>query len=203
MAKHKKDDNLPEKTRQPKIKHLPVFINYSNHPYSTWSAEQRAAASADYSKVIDRAFPHIDPKMSINKMGDLLGSEIDALIDLINEHTIEGEDYCPVHIMGEQSFCYNVVEALHGEGIRCYVSTSERISEDKGDGQKITTFKFCQFRPYADYVALEEQAEAELAEMDATMKDLQKTLKEMDNLLEGLDDDGDGEGKKKKKKKKG
>jgi hypothetical protein len=202
MAKHKKDDNLPEKTRQPKIKRLPAFINYSNHPYNTWSPEQRAAATANYSKVIDRAFPHIDPKMPINKMGDLLGREYEALIDLINEHSIEGEDYCAVHIMGEQSFCYNMVELLHEQGIRCYVSTTERISEDKGDGQKTTTFKFCQFRAYADYELLVEEAEAELAEMDATMKDLQKTLKEMDNLLEGLDLDDD-ESKKKKKKKKG
>ena len=37
-----------------------MFINYSSHPYAQWSAEQKAAAQV-YGKVIDLAFPAIDP----------------------------------------------------------------------------------------------------------------------------------------------
>ena len=37
-----------------------MFINFSNHPYAQWSAEQKAAAQV-YGKVIDLAFPAIDP----------------------------------------------------------------------------------------------------------------------------------------------
>ena len=37
-----------------------MFINFSNHPYALWSAEQQAAAQR-YGKVVDLAFPAIDP----------------------------------------------------------------------------------------------------------------------------------------------
>lgn len=37
-----------------------MFINFSNHPYALWSAEQQAAAQR-YGTVVDLAFPAIDP----------------------------------------------------------------------------------------------------------------------------------------------
>ena len=37
-----------------------MFINFTNHPSTQWSAEQKAAAQV-YGKVIDLAFPAIDP----------------------------------------------------------------------------------------------------------------------------------------------
>ena len=37
-----------------------MFINFSNHPPAQWSAEQTAAAQR-YGKVVDLAFPAIDP----------------------------------------------------------------------------------------------------------------------------------------------
>ena len=37
-----------------------MLINFTNHPSALWSAEQKAAAQV-YGKVIDLAFPAIDP----------------------------------------------------------------------------------------------------------------------------------------------
>ena len=40
-----------------------MLINFTNHPSAQWSAEQQAAAQV-YGKVIDLAFPAIDPARS-------------------------------------------------------------------------------------------------------------------------------------------
>lgn len=154
----------------------PNIINYSNHPWASWSVEQKAAATAKYAKVIDKAFPAVPPAATIAELEELLETELMEIFALIAEHTPSGADYCDVHIMGEQSFCFNIIEALHEEGIRCYVSTSARISQELPNGEKLVKFNFVQFRPYANYDELIAEAKAELDEIDGIMSGLQADL---------------------------
>ena len=52
-----------------------------------------------------------------------------------------------VHIMGEMTFTFAMVNALHKKGITCIASTTERISSEE-NGVKTSEFKFVQFRKY-------------------------------------------------------
>ena len=58
----------------------------------------------------------------------------------------EGETV--VHVMGEMTFTYNMVNALKNVGITCLASTTERLVTMTSDGKKVSDFKFVQFREY-------------------------------------------------------
>ena len=53
-----------------------------------------------------------------------------------------------VHVMGELTFCFSVVQQLKEKGVRCVASTTERIVEETADNKKVTQFSFVQFREY-------------------------------------------------------
>lgn len=115
-----------------------MLLNLSNHPSSKWTLEQLQTARRQYSDVEDLPFPNIPPSYSED--------ELDALV----------EDYCStvqklnpdaVHVMGEMTFTYRLVNRLKEAGIKCLASTTNRIVEEK-DGKKIVQFQFVQFREY-------------------------------------------------------
>jgi hypothetical protein len=122
-----------------------MLINLSNHPSSAWSAEQIKLANEQFDSITDLAFPQISPD-----------ADIDAVLALAEEYTYtcskllmdENKDRSAVHIMGEMTFTYNVVHYLSCKCIDTVASTTERIATVDALGQKISTFKFVQFRPY-------------------------------------------------------
>ncbi|MGQ9799960.1 MAG: hypothetical protein ACUVRG_11875, partial [Ignavibacterium sp.] len=52
-----------------------------------------------------------------------------------------------VHLMGEFTFVYNLVNLLKKKNIKVIVSTTDRIVEES-DGKKIVIFQFVRFREY-------------------------------------------------------
>lgn len=118
-----------------------VFLNLSNHPSTNWSEEQLAAA-CECGEIQDLPFPNIDENL------DEAG--IDALTDEYLEKIREltGGEPCTVHIMGEMTFTYVLVNKLKAEGYTCVASTSWRDVEIQPDGSKQTRFHFCRFRKY-------------------------------------------------------
>ena len=58
-----------------------MFINFTNHPSTQWSAEQKAAAQV-YGKVIDLAFPAIDPATN--------EAVLDSLAAIYADHILHG-----------------------------------------------------------------------------------------------------------------
>lgn len=118
-----------------------MFINLSNHPFATWSSSQLSAAR-EYGELQEIAFPNIDPELS----KAYVQKEADACVTMILE-TYPTENLT-VHIMGEMTFCYHVVEQLKKARIRCVASTTERIVEETEDHQKLVRFSFVQFREY-------------------------------------------------------
>lgn len=118
----------------------PVLINLSNHPYGTWSEEQKIAAVA-YGKCIDIPFPDIDAmsdEEDIKKMAD-------SLISQIGSYSLEYN--VTVHVMGEMTLCFAIVRRLMDVGIKCIASCSRRNAE-MSDGVKTSVFKFERFRTY-------------------------------------------------------
>ena len=117
-----------------------VFINLSNHPVEKWSPKQRDAA-ATYGRMMDIPFPPIPPNATsddIRKLADKYVQEIQV---------INASQDVTVHIMGEMTFTFTVIEQLKNFGIRCVASTTKRNVTEQ-NGQKTSTFEFVQFRDY-------------------------------------------------------
>lgn len=118
-----------------------MLLNLSNHPSISWSPAQLAAAAQEYGVVLDWPFPAIDPLW--------LKAEIDTL----------AWEYCTnilklsplpkaVHLMGEMTFCFALVNLLKQHGLICVASTSRRVVTEKAPGNKEVLFEFAQFREY-------------------------------------------------------
>jgi len=116
-----------------------MFINLTNHPSSGWSQEQLNAAR-EYGEIVDISFPIIEPFFS--------KAEVDELADITIEGIADLDSNSVVHVMGEMTFTYAIVERLKARGISCVASTTERLVKMMPDGKKISEFKFVQFREY-------------------------------------------------------
>lgn len=118
-----------------------IFINLSNHPISTWQGNQRDAIS-EYDNVLDISFPQILPDAS----SDEISAFVNKYMKAIKQHATP-DTLLTVHVMGEMTFTYALVNRLKAEGITCVASTTERVAEEK-DGIKTSEFKFVRFREY-------------------------------------------------------
>ncbi len=119
-----------------------MFINLSNHPMDNWSLEQLTAATIRYGEAIDLPFPAIDPT------GD--ESYIEALVDTYVSKVLElSAGYsATVHLMGEMTFTFALVNKLKEQGLDCVASCTDRCVEDMPDGRKQVDFRFVRFRYY-------------------------------------------------------
>ena len=118
-----------------------IFINLSNHLFSSWSAKQLEAAK-QYGDLAEMAFPNIEP----NSSTEVVRMLATAYVTYIMEHY--PAENLTVHIMGEQTFCYHVVQQLKQRNIRCVASTTERIVKEIKGNKRIVEFTFVQFREY-------------------------------------------------------
>jgi len=121
-----------------------MLINISNHPSENWSGKQFEAAVNNYGEILDLPFPQIDPdlqKEDIIAFAGCYAAQITALLK-------NKKGTSAVHLMGEQTFCYCLVELLKEKNITVIASTTKRIAENRPDGSKVVKFSFCKFREY-------------------------------------------------------
>ena len=119
----------------------PLFINLSNHPSSSWTAEQLAAAEV-FGELIDMPFPQVAPDATAEDIKTLAEAQVATIMKQAETHTVT------VHVMGEMSLIYRIVRMLSERGIRCVCSTSYRVVKDQGDGRRLVEFNFNSFRDY-------------------------------------------------------
>lgn len=117
-----------------------MFINLTNHPSERWSKEQLNAAR-QYGEIVDLSFPIIEPDFTKDDVMFFVRECIETVLGLMEGDTV-------VHVMGEMTFTYNMVNALKEKGVTCLASTTERNTIMTPDGKKISEFKFVQFREY-------------------------------------------------------
>lgn len=115
-----------------------MLLNLTNHPSKQWSAKQHDHAVEFYKEVIDLPFPQISPVLD--------STSLDMLVD---EYEIKIRQISPVavHIMGEMTFAFRLIQRLKSVGILCIASTTERITEQV-ENTKTSHFEFVQFRAY-------------------------------------------------------
>ena len=119
-----------------------VFVNLSNHPSADWSEEQKKAALA-YGGIIDVPFPSVPSSCSDKAMQKLA----DKAVGAVGKAAYPAREVT-VHVMGEMTLTYRIVNKLKARGIRCLASTSDRVANDLGNGEKISQFHFVEFREY-------------------------------------------------------
>lgn len=116
-----------------------MLLNLSNHPSTHWPQPQTEAATAAYESIQDLPFPQIDPTWTSAQIGELADRYLQK---------IQALQPTAVHIMGELTFTFNLVQKLLAAGIPCVASTTERLVSLSPDGAKTSTFRFVAFRPY-------------------------------------------------------
>ena len=118
-----------------------LFLNLSNHPYSTWSEGQKAAART-LGELEELPFPEIAPEATEEEIAALAEEYVQKILAYA-----EGKQVT-VHLMGELTFCFALVRRLEEVGITCVASCSRRDVEDLPDGRKQSAFHFSNFRRY-------------------------------------------------------
>jgi hypothetical protein len=116
-----------------------MLLNLTNHPSISWPANQKQTALNQYGEIVDLSFPQIDPRLTS-----------DQVERLVEEYIIKIRKIDPsaVHIMGEMTFTFRLVNKLKEIGIPCIASTTERKVTEDDNGNKTSQFKFVQFRSY-------------------------------------------------------
>jgi hypothetical protein len=115
-----------------------MLINFSNHPLTEWSEEQKRLAIDKYESICDIPFPEIDPNLSEEEVTDLVQKYVKQIV--LKKPTA-------VHVMGEMTFTYKCVNALKQIGVETIASTTKRNTKQI-DFQKTVLFEFVQFRKY-------------------------------------------------------
>lgn len=118
-----------------------MLLNLSNHPSSSWPANQIDAAMQAYGGVTDLTFPAIDPNSSLKDVTVIADTYLEKIQQM-------GTRITAVHLMGELTFTYVLCNKLAALSILCVASTTQRNTLDLGDGRKQVAFQFVQFRPY-------------------------------------------------------
>lgn len=117
-----------------------MFINLTNHSSAHWSAEQLEAARM-WGEVVDLPFPAVDPFFDRESVATLAQ---EYAIKCLNMLLDKGG---AVHVMGEHTLTYAMVNELKRHGVLCLASTSQRKSMEE-NGSKLSEFCFCNFREY-------------------------------------------------------
>lgn len=118
-----------------------MLINLSNHPSAKWSNEQLTVAER-YGRIVDLPFPEIKPNGDEKYIDELASEYYNKVRDLAKGDSVS------VHVMGEMTFTFALVNLLKKGGINCIASTTERIVNEFENGQKQATFRFVRFRNY-------------------------------------------------------
>ena len=123
-----------------------MLINLSNHPYVQWDDSQKNMAHL-FGNCIDLPFPVVDPAGDEEYVSQLV-EEYHYRIRQWVEHS---EQKVVVHLMGEMTFVFALLQRLKQDNIRCIASTTARQSLDLSNGRKDVQFSFVRFRDYFPY----------------------------------------------------
>lgn len=110
-----------------------------------WDKKQLNAARELYGSIVDIKFPEIPPESGLPEIKNLV-TKYTGLIDGYFSSVTEVSN--AVHLMGEFTFTYNLVEELRKKNITVIASTTKRNIVKENNGSKISQFQFVRFRNY-------------------------------------------------------
>ena len=119
-----------------------MLINFSNHPYSSWSQAQRSAAQI-YGAVVDLPFPAVAPTADTAGISALADKCCCDMLRLRPDAVL---------VQGEMSLSFAVANLLARMGVPALCACSERdcVSSVAEDGSSVrrSVFRFVRFREY-------------------------------------------------------
>lgn len=121
-----------------------MLLNLSNHPSNKWDKKQIETAKKFYGEIIDINFPAVDPESDENEINKLAKEYFKHCIKFFSQSSDKDN---AVHIMGEMTFCFAIVQLLKIEKIQCIASTSKR-NVVQIENRKQAEFNFVKFRKY-------------------------------------------------------
>lgn len=121
-----------------------MLLNFSNHPYETWSEKQQKTANMQFGKIRNLPFPSIPPEWNMEEVESLANTQILVLLEVCKQEIYEQK--LAILLSGEQSFLIAFYQYARKYKIPCYVATSERNTVMNEDGSKTVQFDFVQFR---------------------------------------------------------
>ena len=124
-----------------------MFINYSNHPSSSWSVEQKKAAGQEFGQIRDMPFPEVEVSFTSNDIHNLAVLEAERILGLIAESGEKNAVMC----QGEFTLCFSVVSILQKAGVKVVSAVSKRETEEiteNGASIRKSVFRFRGFREY-------------------------------------------------------
>lgn len=116
-----------------------MLLNLSNHPSPLWPEKQISQAKGLYGELQDMPFPQIDPNADEIEIKDLAQVYFQKILALKPR---------AVHLMGELTFTFELVQLLKSKGILVIASTTHRSTINLPDGAKNVKFEFIRFRQY-------------------------------------------------------
>ena len=114
-----------------------MFINFTNHPSSSWEDGQKEAAKV-YGNIVDISFPVIPPKSLEKEVEELAENYVKDILEKYPKAVL---------CQGEYTFVYQVVKKLKENGIVVLAACSERKVKEENN-RKIVEFQFERFRKY-------------------------------------------------------
>lgn len=123
-----------------------MLLNLTNHPYEKWPDVQRKKALINYTDIYDLPFPDINPNEDEAYIYELAVNYRDKCLRILEEESYVGEN--AVHIMGEFTFTFALVNLLLNAGIKCVASTTKRTVKELENNKSEVTFEFVRFREY-------------------------------------------------------
>lgn len=124
-----------------------MLINLSNHPVNTWQENQKKIAESNYGEIIDLQFPLIPPEEGLDYVKYLANKYLVEIEKILNKGRNYSNENNAVHIMGELTFVYVLLELLKAKGIKAVASTTRRNVVETQEG-KLSKFEFVRFREY-------------------------------------------------------
>ena len=119
-----------------------MLLNLSNHPFQLWSEEQRQTAQEQFGTIQDMPFPQIAPDATEQDIQQLAEQYLKNIQDLGTPQKVT------IHIMGELTFSFTMVQLLKQNDYTCVASTTQRIVQQIDATTRQTTFQFVKFRKY-------------------------------------------------------
>ena len=120
-----------------------MLINLTNHPALQWSNKQISEAQRLFGEVADMPFPSIPPTAEVEEIVCIVDEYVEKILKLKKQNT-----QITIHVMGEHTFCFNLIRKLLAQGIPCVASTSRRIVEETISQEKMVRFDIVRFRKY-------------------------------------------------------
>ncbi len=121
-----------------------MLLNLSNHSLKNWNENQLNTAKKLFGSVSDLLFPQIPPEADENYITSLAKKYCDKCLNILSRSNDKNN---AVHIMGEMTFTFALVDLLLKHNIICVASTTERNTIEI-NGKKVSEFRFVRFRRY-------------------------------------------------------